>query len=71
MKRKIMMIPVIPLMVFGLMLISLFQSVGVEAASLPATPSQHALGTIQHHVTAPTTNLSYHGGPVMAGASVD
>lgn len=71
MKRRIMMLPVIPLMVFGLMLISLFQSAGVEAAALPASPSQHALGTVQHHVTAPATNLSYHGGPVMAGASKD
>src|SRR5579863_492496 len=72
MKRRIMMLPVIPLMVFGLMLISLFQSAGVEAATPTASPSQqHMMGTVQHHVTAPATNLIYHGGPVMAGASKD
>ena len=67
MKRRIMMLPVIPMMVFGLTLISLFQASGVEAAS----PSQHVLGTVQHHVNAPATNLVYHGGPVMAGKSKD
>src|SRR5258706_2497262 len=67
MKRRILMLPVIPMMVFGLMLISLFQASGVEAAS----PSQHVLGTVQHHVNAPATNLIYHGGPVMVGTSKD
>ncbi len=71
MKRRIMMLPVIPLMVFGLMLISLFQSAGGQAATSTASPSQHALGIIQHKVKAPTSNLIYHGGPVMAGASKD
>jgi hypothetical protein len=33
MKRRIMLLPVIPMMVFGLMLISLLQASGVEAAS--------------------------------------
>jgi hypothetical protein len=67
MKQRILMLPAIPMMVFGLMLISLFQASGVEAAS----PGQHVLGTVQHHVTAPATNLIYHGGPVMAGTSKD
>src|ERR1700726_3262802 len=71
MKRRITMLPVIPMMVFGLMLISLFQSAGVEAASSTASPNQHVLGIRQHHVTAPASNLIYHGGPVMAGASKD
>ena len=71
MKRRILMLPVIPMVIFGLMLIGLFQSMGVEAASLPVAPGLHGMGTVQNHVTAPNTNLSYHGGPVQAGTSYD
>jgi hypothetical protein len=67
MKRRIMMLPVIPMLVFGLMMISLVQASGVEAAS----PGQHVLGIRQQHMNIPTSNLVYHGGPVMAGMSKD
>jgi hypothetical protein len=68
MKRRIMMLPLIPMMVFGFMLISLFQTAGGEAAP----PAQHVLRTRQQHVNAAaSSNLIYHGGPVMAGVSKD
>lgn len=65
MKRRIMLLPVIPMMALVLMMMSLFSSTAVGAAS----PSQHALGTRQNSPVAPAGNLIYHGGPVMANAA--
>lgn len=67
MKRRIMMLPVIPMAILVLMLMSLFSSTGVGAASA----NQHMLGTRQHTPTTPASNLIYHGGPVQAGTSYD
>lgn len=65
MKRRILMLPVVPMMVAMLMIMSIVSSTGVGAAST----GQHMLGTRQSTPAAPAGNLIYHGGPVMANAS--